>query len=52
MFLYRFDRQSESAHPVFGKVVKGMDLVEKITHVRSRDDNPMEPIKMMSVRVS
>eukprot|EP00814_Leptocylindrus_danicus_P017707 CAMPEP_0116035666 /NCGR_PEP_ID=MMETSP0321-20121206/20546_1 /TAXON_ID=163516 /ORGANISM="Leptocylindrus danicus var. danicus, Strain B650" /LENGTH=176 /DNA_ID=CAMNT_0003512627 /DNA_START=28 /DNA_END=555 /DNA_ORIENTATION=+ len=50
-FLDWFDRQSESAHPVFGKVNKGLDLVERISKVRTRNDNPLEPVKMISVRV-
>mmetsp|Transcript_16978 Transcript_16978/g.22028 ORF Transcript_16978/g.22028 Transcript_16978/m.22028 type:complete len:189 (+) Transcript_16978:110-676(+) len=51
-FLDWFDRQTESAHPVFGKVVKGLDVVEKISRVRTnRDDNPIQPVKMISIRV-
>jgi len=51
-FLDWFDRSTPSAHPVFGKVVEGMDLVEKISKVRTRSDNPVEPIKMISIRVA
>jgi len=51
-FLDWFDRQTESSHPVFGKVVKGLDVVEKISRVRTnRDDNPLQPVKMISIRV-
>jgi cyclophilin family peptidyl-prolyl cis-trans isomerase len=51
-FLDWFDKSTESAHPVFGKVVEGLDLVEKISNVPTRNDNPNTPIKMISVRVS
>merc|ERR1712087_942711 len=37
-----------SKHPVFGKVTSGMDVVTSISKVRTRDDNPVEPIKMKS----
>lgn len=50
-FLDWFDRSTPSAHPVFGKIVEGMDIVETISKVRSRQDNPIQPIKMNSVRV-
>jgi len=51
-FLDWFDRSSPSAHPVFGRVA-GNDLVllKKISEVRTRDDNPVQPIKMISIRV-
>merc|ERR1712019_269598 len=32
-FFNYFDRSSPSAHPVFGKVIDGYDLVEKISKV-------------------
>jgi len=51
-FLDWFDRSTESAHPVFGKVVEGMDVVVKISKVRTRDDNPIQPIVMNSVIIS
>jgi cyclophilin family peptidyl-prolyl cis-trans isomerase len=51
-FLDWFDRSSPSAHPVFGKVTEGYDLVEQISKVPTRNDNPTTPIKMISVRVS
>uniref|UniRef100_A0A7S4JKA0 Peptidyl-prolyl cis-trans isomerase n=1 Tax=Odontella aurita TaxID=265563 RepID=A0A7S4JKA0_9STRA len=51
-FLDWFDRSSPSAHPVFGRVTENIDLVKKISMVRTRDDNPLQPIKMISVRVS
>eukprot|EP00529_Nitzschia_sp_RCC80_P035643 CAMPEP_0113452756 /NCGR_PEP_ID=MMETSP0014_2-20120614/7008_1 /TAXON_ID=2857 /ORGANISM="Nitzschia sp." /LENGTH=186 /DNA_ID=CAMNT_0000344133 /DNA_START=1130 /DNA_END=1690 /DNA_ORIENTATION=+ /assembly_acc=CAM_ASM_000159 len=51
-FLDWFDRSSPSAHPVFGKITEGYDLVEQISKVSTRSDNPVTPIKMISVRVS
>lgn len=50
-FLDWFDRSTPSAHPVFGKVTDGFDLVVKISKVPTRNDNPVEPIKMIKVRV-
>ena len=43
----------QSKHPVFGKLVDkaSFDLAVKISEVRTRDDNPVEPIKMISVTV-
>merc|ERR1712003_350035 len=41
-----------SKHPVFGKITGGMDVVTKISKVRTRDDNPVEPIRMNSIKVS
>lgn len=44
---------SESQHPVFGKVVEGMDVVNKIGKVPvDRNDNPVKPVKMISVTVA
>ena len=42
-----------SKHPVFGKLLSKADyeLAVKISKVRTRDDNPVEPIKMLSVKV-
>eukprot|EP00930_Biecheleria_cincta_P043732 TRINITY_DN3000_c0_g1_i1.p1 TRINITY_DN3000_c0_g1~~TRINITY_DN3000_c0_g1_i1.p1 ORF type:complete len:221 (+),score=40.71 TRINITY_DN3000_c0_g1_i1:67-663(+) len=40
-----------SKHPVFGKITKGMDVVTKISKVKTRDDNPVVPVKMNSIKV-
>lgn len=34
------------------QVTEGYDLVERISKVPTRNDNPIEPIKMISIRVS
>merc|ERR1712083_310846 len=41
-----------SKHPVFGKVISGMDIATKISKVRTRDDNPVEPIRMNRITIS
>merc|ERR1712179_864707 len=38
-----------SKHPVFGKITSGMDVVVKISKVKTRDDNPVNPIKMKRI---
>merc|ERR1712217_589196 len=39
-----------SKHPVFGKIIRGMDVATQISRVRTRDDNPVKPIKMNSIK--
>merc|ERR1712217_126374 len=41
----------ESKHPVFGKITEGYDLCKQISEVQTRDDNPVTPVKMISVKV-
>jgi len=51
-FLDWFDKSTPSAHPVFGKVIENYELAVKISKVPTRNDNPVTPIKMISVRVA
>jgi len=46
-----FDSSTESAHPVFGQIIENYDLVQRISEVPTRNDNPVTPVKMISVRV-
>ena len=51
-FLDWFDRSTESQHPVFGKVVAGMDVVNAINNCRTVDDNPVTPVQVISVTMA
>merc|ERR1712083_1284933 len=42
----------QSKHPVFGKVIEGMDIAVKISKVKTRDDNPVNPITMNKIPIS
>merc|ERR1712108_94656 len=42
----------ESKHPVFGKITSGFDVCEKISNVKTNNDNPQVPIKMVSITIS
>merc|ERR1712194_729596 len=42
----------QSKHPVFGKIIEGMDVAVKISKVKTRNDNPVKPIKMNSITIS
>merc|ERR1712151_1347034 len=41
-----------SQHPVFGAITDGMDVVVTISNVRTRDDNPVTPIRMNNITIS
>jgi len=38
-----------SKHPVFGKIVEGMEVIEKIEAAPSSNDRPNEPIQVISI---
>ena len=48
-----FDKQpTSSRHPVFGKVIKGMEIVDKISQVpRNQRDVPNEPVIINTARI-
>ena len=49
-FLDWWDTRTPSKHPVFGKVVAGMDVVTAIENVQTgRGDRPQEPMQIISV---
>jgi cyclophilin family peptidyl-prolyl cis-trans isomerase len=49
-FLDWFDKSTPSQHPVFGKVVSGMDVVMAINNAKcDRNDRPLTPIQVTSV---
>merc|ERR1712194_652996 len=42
----------QSKHPVFGKITSGMDVAVAISKVRTRGDNPVQPICMTRISIS
>jgi cyclophilin family peptidyl-prolyl cis-trans isomerase len=47
-----FNGGSESAHPVFGKIIEGYDIVKKIERVETNAEQPVNPIKMISMKLA
>jgi cyclophilin family peptidyl-prolyl cis-trans isomerase len=41
-----------SKHPVFGKVISGMDVVKKIEKAPTQNDRPKPPIQMVKVTIN
>jgi peptidylprolyl isomerase len=50
-FLDWWDRRTPSQHPVFGKVVEGMNIVSTIERNGTRGGQPIKPVKMNSVTI-
>ena len=51
-YLDKEDPRTPSAHPVFGEVVSGMDVVDKIGRVETdRRDRPLEDVKILKAEV-
>lgn len=48
-FLDWFDRSSASAHPVFGRVTDGMDVIKTIEGFGSRQGQTSEAVKMNTI---
>ena len=48
-----FFSPGESRHPVFGKVIEGMDVLKKIETTRTDgDDRPITPVQMKKITVT
>ena len=52
-FLDFFDHSSPSSHPVFGRVVSGMDVIMAINNTKTDgDDRPKVPVQMIRVTIA
>ena len=52
-FLDWWDTRTPSAHPVFGRVTEGMDVVDKIVSLdRDQNDCPLDDAKMLKLSIS
>ena len=52
-FLDYFEPSSPSAHPVFGKIVEGMDVVKTIEGVpTAQGDKPVEAVRVESITIT
>jgi len=47
-YLDWFDKSTPSKHPVFGKIVSGWDVIQKIEKTPSRNDRPVKPVVVKS----
>ncbi len=48
-YLDWWDRRTESKHPVFGKIDGGLDVVQQIETLGTRNGRPTRPVQMISV---
>jgi cyclophilin family peptidyl-prolyl cis-trans isomerase len=52
-YLDWFNTSTPSKHPVFGKVVSGMEVVNTIGNTRTgQGDRPVTPVKMIKITIS
>jgi cyclophilin family peptidyl-prolyl cis-trans isomerase len=52
-FLDFWDKSTPSQHPVFGKIVSGMDVVNAINNTPTdRNDRPLKAVQCISVSIS
>src|SRR5436305_4039719 len=45
------ESQWNGKYTIFGQVIEGQDVVDKISRVRVRDEKPVTPVKLMSVTI-
>ncbi len=50
-FLDWFNTSTPSRHPVFGKVISGMDVVTAIENTPTKNDRPTTPVQMIKITV-
>ena len=52
-FLDFFDKSTPSQHPVFGRIIEGMDVINNINRTKTaKGDRPVVPVQMISVTVA
>ncbi|HLK62714.1 MAG TPA: peptidylprolyl isomerase [Bryobacteraceae bacterium] len=43
--------QWTNKYTIFGQVVEGEEVVEKINHAKAREEKPLDPVKLLSVSI-